>query len=536
MTKKEIAELLLNFLLNVLTSIKFWVGIALIVLIFVCRSEISDFIRRLKQFKTKGFELNTENETTKENTAEPSKDEELVKEEEKEAEQTEALNIKEPKSLEEWRTEMIFSTLGRNQKRADEAFQKMQQLNSDSLLRKKDEIFYLKLSHTAGKTDAITRIKTFLTDTEVVYEANMALGYCYSRFDDFENATKFYTQALEKTRDEEEKIKAASQLSSSLYRDGKKEDAIKVLSDVLTIATDDTNKVKLYESLADIYEKENDHENRAFVLDKAIELKPNNTDLIFKVGYSYAESKYDELSLLHYKNAQNINPEDEAVQNNLGVQYDNLKMPIKSISSYKKAEKLGNTLASANLAYRLMNAGFTDEAKSILEVAATKEEVHPNVNSALSDLPKRAEKEDETEKEKIKTALNWRKFFLGFTEAKYVKNNKLNDVGGEWKADDKDGSIFQLSVSGRQITGKWKEKLISDYEYDWKFKGEIANNSSILTVYEKEYNYSKSEYEYKKKGKGFLFCLTDGNTIKFIRIDDSFRSKKIYTLTRNSVE
>ena len=67
--------------------------------------------------------------------------------------------------------------------------------------------------------------------------------------------------------------------------------------------------------MADIYEKENDHENRAFVLDKAVELKPNDASLIFKVGYSYAESDYDELSLLHYKNAQDINPNDESVQN-----------------------------------------------------------------------------------------------------------------------------------------------------------------------------------------------------------------------------
>lgn len=260
-------------------------------------------------------------------------------------------------------------------------------------------------------------------------------------------------------------------------------------------------------------------------------MKPNDTGLIFKVGYSYAESEYDELSLLHYKNARDINPEDEAVQNNLGVQYDDLKMPVKSILSYKKAEKLGNTLASANLAYRLMNAGFTEEAKTILDTAATKEGAHPNVNSALSDLPKRIEKEEEIEKGKIKLALNLRKFFLGFTEGKFTKGDKLGNVSGEWKSDD--DTPFQLSVSDNKITGTWKEKLIS-YEYDWKFEGDVVNNSSVLTIYEKEYLFSKSEYEYRKKGKGFLFCTTDGRTVKFVRIDDSFKSRKIHTLTRNA--
>ena len=207
-------------------------------------------------------------------------------------------------------------------------------------------------------------------------------------------------------------------------------------------------------------------------------------------------------------------------------------MPIKSVSSYRKAEQLGETLASANLAYRLMNAGFTEEATAILNSATEKENVHPNVNSALSDLPKRIEKEDEIEKGKIKFALNLRKFFLGFTGAKFIKGDALSNVGGEWKSEI--DTIFQFSVSSNNLIATWKEKLIS-YEYDWKFEGEIFNNSSILTFYEKEYNFSKSEYEYIKKGKGFLFCTNDGNTIKFIRIDDSYKSKKIYTLTKKSV-
>ena len=179
-------------------------------------------------------------------------------------------------------------------------------------------------------------------------------------------------------------------------------------------------------------------------------------------------------------------------------------MPIKSVSSYRKAEKLGETLASANLAYRLMNAGFTEEAATILNSATEKENVHPNVNSALSDLPKRIEKEDETEKGKIKFALDLRKFFLGFTEAKFIKSDKLSGISGEWKSEI--GTIFQLSISLNNLTATWKEKLIS-YEYDWKFEGEIFNNSSVLTIHEKEYSFSKSD-EYRKKEEDFCSVQT----------------------------
>src|SRR3990167_6902573 len=213
MNKEKILEIIIQAIFS-------WSGIVLVIAIIcigVFRKEISAFLKGVKQIKTKGLEVNTE-QGKKENE-ESSKKEELAKEEEQGEEKApEPQKVEEPKNLEDWRMEMIFATFDKNQTRADEAFKKMQELNSDPLSRKKDAILYLKFSHTAGKTDAIPRIRVFLTDMEVVYDANMALGFCYANSDDFENATKFYSQALEKASNEKEKSVVASQYSSSLYR------------------------------------------------------------------------------------------------------------------------------------------------------------------------------------------------------------------------------------------------------------------------------------------------------------------------------
>ncbi|MDA1066989.1 MAG: hypothetical protein O3C43_10835 [Verrucomicrobia bacterium] len=185
-------ELILNFLKEILTSFWFWLGLAVLVILIIIvirhKSDISHFLRNFR-LKGKNFDLYPENHGKQEE--ELPKKEELAKEEVKEEEQTEAQKVEEPKTLEEWRMEMIFSTFDKNQTRADEAFQKMQELNADPVSRKKDEILYLKFSHTAGKTDAIQRIKAFLTDAEVEYKANIALGFCYANSEDFENSTKF---------------------------------------------------------------------------------------------------------------------------------------------------------------------------------------------------------------------------------------------------------------------------------------------------------------------------------------------------------
>jgi len=403
-------------------------------------------------------------------------------------------------------------------------------MNDDPVSTKEDEINYFRWSHRVGNTDAINNIRSFLNDTDVAYDANMALGHSFTFSDDFESANKYFTSALEIARNEEEKTYAIVNISRTLYRLAKKQESLNKLFETLSTISEDKNKVILYECLADLYEKEKDYENRAFVLDKAIEIKPNDSDLLFKAGYSYAESVFDEISLVHYKNAKWINPKDETVQNNLGVLYDKMNMPIKSIASYREAEKLGNTLASANLGYRLINAGFVDEAKTILESATLQEEVHPNVNSALADIQAKKDSEKETETSKETIAQNYRRFFLSFIDAKTTQPGSLAKVSGEYKTEG--GSEYYFDISGNKLIGTWKEKLFSS-EREWKLEGEIQNNSSVIEVSENEYNF-RLQKEFNKKGSGYLFCTPEGNEIKIVWVEKLGKNKRMIVLNKKS--
>ena len=104
-------------------------------------------------------------------------------------------------------------------------------------------------------------------------------------------------------------------------------------------------------------------ELRAFALEKALELRPNNTDLLFSTAYSYAKDKFDDLALFHYKQVASLTEDNQGTTNNLGVQYEKADMPIASVENYKKSIKKVKLLASANLAYRYMNAGFLMKRK-----------------------------------------------------------------------------------------------------------------------------------------------------------------------------
>ncbi|MFA7319165.1 MAG: hypothetical protein WC022_01020 [Parcubacteria group bacterium] len=511
----------------------FAVLVFLIFFIFVFYKQIAKFIGRMKKFSAgeKGIEAEACDEigaTNKQNKKEEQiSDDEYIEG----SREQEKKNDREPITKDDWEREMfIAAILNKDKEKMDTAYKKMLELGGDN---KKDEILYLELSHKLGDTTAISKLKGLLNSRDIMHAVNMAIGYCYEISDDLKNSELFYYQALKLAINDNEKSLAVQNLSVILYKYNKMDEAVNVLSEVLSNVQDDESKVRIYEALADIYDKEKDYENKAFAIDKAVELKPNDSALLFKAGYSYAEGKYDEIALLHYKNAKSINPKDDSVQNNIGVQYDNLQMPIKSIESYKEAEKLGNTLASANLAYRLLNIGFVSEAKELLNSARGKENVHQNVNEALSEIPKKIEKESDIEKEKIREALLLRRFILNFTEAKFIKGNLLRTVSGEWLSED--GVIFKIDVIDNEITANWNisRKLLSyDYEEYFRLNGKIFNDSSVIDIYEKN-GTSLVNGEYKKKKRGLLYYSSEYNKIKYMEIGDGANSRLIYTLTKN---
>lgn len=117
--------------------------------------------------------------------------------------------------------------------------------------------------------------------------------------------------------------------------------------------------------------------------------EPDNQDNRFSLAYAHSEMGSSELALHHYL----LIPDRErstTTWNNVGVAYQNLSIPGRAVTAYKKAATGGETLAMSNLAYRFMNAGFFAEAKEEIARAMKEQAPHRNVGEAyahLADLP-----------------------------------------------------------------------------------------------------------------------------------------------------
>ncbi len=140
------------------------------------------------------------------------------------------------------------------------------------------------------------------------------------------------------------------------------------------------NSKRIYVAFADD-EEVGDWLHRAVSLESAVAITPNDTTLRFRMAHAFAQAGVNDVALLHYRATLRADESDADAQNNIGVAYENLDMPIQATNYFRSAAENGNTLEHANIANRFLNAGFVDEARALLDAASAFENPHQNLAS-----------------------------------------------------------------------------------------------------------------------------------------------------------
>ncbi len=252
--------------------------------------------------------------------------------------------------------------------------------------------------------------------------------------------------------------------SLCLSSDGKFPDAIELLSRPLSQNEFKEFKAKVLAALASVAKMSKDAERVFVYAEGSLNLNPSDTGLRFDLAYQYGQENHKRMSLLHYKKLTDT-MESPAGLNNLGIAYDNLKLPAKSIESYSKAAALKETLAMANMAQRYLNEGFADDAgreiKRANELSRDGVEVHGNIGYAKNKLDEILENEGSKEKEVLLEAEEERKFRVKYSEAFYSDTNVVKEkLGGIWETPWGDLElVFDEKENSFRLDGKSKEKV-----------------------------------------------------------------------------
>jgi tetratricopeptide (TPR) repeat protein len=271
--------------------------------------------------------------------------------------------------------------------------------------------------------------------------------------------------------------------------------------------------------LKDIYSDGDENHNEIEVLERVVQLAPDDWNARFNLAYKYSQVKIRDMSLYHY--TQIPYSERTAIAwNNLGVAYQEFEMPAKSIAAYRTSSSKGETLAMSNLAYKFMNAGFLSEANDQLQLALKTEDFHRNVGEAVSALKDIPGEEDKRLKDALKKVEPKRQFFHRLGEAiTYADVEYLPD---RWKGPDcelvitvANGEFLGVGEYERTTTSNTLAGLLQPVtkttRYRVCYEGKILGRRVVGTVTK------KSEGE-SAGAASLLGSLGEGDDIEFAMI------------------
>ena len=253
-----------------------------------------------------------------------------------------------------------------------------------------------------GKGGDLTKLELLAKELEGNVNAQKYLALTYEDFEDHNKAAILFQAAVEKTSDGIDMLDLYGNAVVSFMKGGQKLKADVVIQKMRTVAPEVKNgEIKLIQTLCEVAEINNDQDLYFGLIERILQIKPDDNDSRFNLAYKYGEVKLHDVSLFHYLK---IPEKDRGANmwNNLGAEFDYCDLPNKSTLAYKKAEELKSTIAMSNLANKLIKVGFLKEAEEICSRAIKYQDYHKNVIDSISSIRNVPEQEEEKEKPILK--------------------------------------------------------------------------------------------------------------------------------------
>jgi hypothetical protein len=152
----------------------------------------------------------------------------------------------------------------------------------------------------------------------------------------------------------------------------------------------------------------------------------------------------DDMALFHYL-AIPYNQRRSGTWNNLGVIYDRLKFPARSVESYRLAASRDHSLAMNNLAAKFISVGFIKEAQEECDRALKIEDFHENVGRSISRIKEIPKEETEKAVEVLKIPRKKSDFYRQFGLA---VTRQMVSIKGQWQGPD---CVLEIVINGNEL-------------------------------------------------------------------------------------
>lgn len=408
-------------------------------------------------------------------------------------------------------SELLEAIKGKNDKKEQELFNKyIENIKSDKFKLIDYTCRYYWLRHRFGGRNELESFQRLSKENPDHPSPHIWQGNLFEEYKNYDKAAEHFMKAAMYSKEESEKTTFLCRSSKALLQAKKYPKAEdRLLARLYEINEESVEeKHNILKVLAAIALERKDVEKYFSLAEKALDINPSDNELRFELARTYYSNSKHSMSLYHYKILCDNSP-TTSNWNNLGVAYAELTLVGKAVSAYKRSEELGGTTAVGNLAHKLIDAGFLEEARKKLEDILKREEYDTNVPSALSTL-ENVDKTEEDKEDEILSSIDRERGFRVDYAAAYTSKFELGSLLKRWMSQfgelEVSTSERQFSASGKTVMQKARLGLLpyrqisSESEQDSltrtvSYSGSIINRAidfklSIKTIPTKEYDRS----------------------------------------------
>ena len=226
-----------------------------------------------------------------------------------------------------------------------------------------------------------------------------ALAEQFAASDDHERASKFYEEAAGLSSRPLDKVEAITLAATQQLRAKNSTKAQSLLASCAELVRRNPEiEANAMQLLASAWKELGNDQMFIACAERCLEVAPDLTQPRFELAHKYSELGQEAHALFHYRHyVRSI--DDAGGWNNLGVSAAQLKLRIAAIDAYERSEVGGNTLATSNLAYAQLRAGFVDKAMAMCREALGQSDPSPRIAEALAACQGAREEERKKEDE-----------------------------------------------------------------------------------------------------------------------------------------
>ena len=305
-----------------------------------------------------------------------------------------------------FRKMFIAQFVNRDIAEVEDAYEKLKALENREMTDEALETARVRFRLNLGDSLAEVMLKNLETDNPNWTEPSLRLAEFYISLASYNIAEQHISTGLDRAPAQSrlvefKKLHADVRLSRDQHNV-----AISELEALLNDVDEPQLKTEILDKLSDLHQKCGNDFLAALALERALIVDPGTMDRRLTLAFEYCGK--EETSLLGYYHYSLLRIQDRRlprVLNNLGVFFRDLGLLGEMVKCWEVASTFDQPYPAANLATRLINAGFYQKAQEYLDTLPTEQKlIALPANTAKFLYQKKAEEEDKIEQ--LKSAAN----------------------------------------------------------------------------------------------------------------------------------